>query len=117
MTARRKLGDWGEEMACNFLLRRGFKIKERNYFSTVGEIDIVAEKGGDFYFIEVKTREDEQFANDTAITPSKKRKLDKTIRHFCYHRGIGDVGIITAGLIVHAKRAEKSVKFRLAVFI
>jgi putative endonuclease len=40
------LGKWGEDQAVGFLQRQGFEIWERNYNSTVGEIDIVAQKGG-----------------------------------------------------------------------
>lgn len=116
MTRRRKnIGDWGEDQACEFLARNDFVIIEKNYHATVGEIDIVARQGGDYYFIEVKTRLEGDLANDLAITYEKKRRLDKTIRHYCYHRGIGEVGLITAGLIVHVDKANKTVKFRLVV--
>ncbi len=116
MTRRRKnIGDWGEERACEFLVRKGFVIVERNYHATVGEIDIVARQGGDYYFIEVKTRLEGELANDLAITYEKKRRLDKTVRHYCYYRGIGEVGLITAGLIVHVDKLNKTLKFRLVV--
>lgn len=111
----KNIGDWGESQACEFLIRKGFVIIERNYHATVGEIDIVARQGDDFYFIEVKTRLEGELANDLAITYEKKRRLDKTVRHYCYHRGIGEVGLITAGLIVYVDKANKTVKFRLVV--
>ena len=47
---KKKIGEWGENLACAFLCHRGFKIIERNYYTTVGEIDIVAKLGDDFYF-------------------------------------------------------------------
>ena len=116
MTRRRKnIGDWGEEQACGFLERNGFTIVERNYHATVGEIDIVARQGDDYYFIEVKTRLAGELANDLSITYEKKRRLDKTVRHYCYYRGIGEVGLLTAGLIVFVDKVNKIVKFRLVV--
>ena len=55
MTRQNKnLGDWGEAQACSFLERHGFKIIERNYHTTMGEIDVIATKGDDYYFVEVK---------------------------------------------------------------
>ena len=54
-TEKRKLGDIGENMACEFLDRRGFEIIERNYLKKWGEIDIVARKDGIIRFIEVKS--------------------------------------------------------------
>jgi len=116
MSRRRKnIGDWGEAQACKFLIRKGFNIVERNYHATVGEIDIVARLGDDFYFIEVKTRLAGELANDLAITYEKKRRLDKTVKHYCYYRKIGEVGLINAGLIVYVDKVNKMVKFRLVV--
>jgi putative endonuclease len=103
-------------MACAFLKRHGFFIKEKNYYTTVGEIDIVAEKGGDYYFIEVKTRREGELANDTAITYEKRRRILKTIKHYCYKRNISETGLILAGLIVTIPKTGKILKFRFAVF-
>jgi len=54
-TGKRKLGDIGENIACNFLKRRGFEILERNYSKKWGEIDIVTKRAGLIHFIEVKS--------------------------------------------------------------
>ena len=54
-TDKRKLGDIGENIACDFLKRRGFEIIERNYLRKWGELDIVARKSGIIRFIEVKS--------------------------------------------------------------
>jgi len=43
-TEKRKLGDIGENIACDFLKSRGFEIIERNYLRKWGEIDIVTRK-------------------------------------------------------------------------
>ncbi len=39
-----KLGQWGEEVACRFLQKKGYKVLERNSRNRWGEIDIVCEK-------------------------------------------------------------------------
>lgn len=54
-TAKRRLGDIGENVACVFLEKNGFKIIERNYLRKWGEIDIVAKKGAMIHFVEVKS--------------------------------------------------------------
>lgn len=118
MTRRNKnLGDWGEEQACNFLKRHGFNVVERNYHTTMGEIDIVATKGDDFYFIEVKTRRGSEFANDGSITYSKKIRLQKAVRAYCYARGIGNKSLILAGLIIEVKKTEGKLGFRFCVIV
>ena len=110
------LGAWGETHACQFLVRQNFLIRERNYHTTAGEIDIIAEKGGDYYFIEVKTRAVGAMATDLAITPAKQIKLEKTIKKYCYQRNIADRSLILAGLLVTIDREHLKLAFRLAVF-
>jgi putative endonuclease len=113
----KNLGDWGERKAVEFLKRHGFKIVEQNYYTTVGEIDIVAIKGGDLYFIEVKTRCGESdLANDLTITKNKKSRLSKAIRHYCYHRQIANKSLILAGLVLAIDNYAKIIKFRFCVF-
>lgn len=116
MTRHNKnLGDWGEEQACNFLKRHRFAVVERNFHTTMGEIDIIAVKGDDYYFIEVKTRKDSDLANDDSITYFKKLKLQKTVKAYCYARNIRDKAIILAGLIVKVNEIEKKASFRFCV--
>ena len=55
---RRELGKKGEDAATKFLLRRGYKIVERNWRCPAGEADIIAFDGSTLVFVEVKTRSD-----------------------------------------------------------
>lgn len=114
MKGGKEIGKWGEDQACLFLERQGFKIFERNYHCTVGEIDIIAHKGGDFYLVEVKTRAEGPFSYDVAITEDKKRKMRKTISHYCLLRRLFDSGFIMASLMV-VYNESSNVKFRFAV--
>ena len=116
--ARREMsiGKWGEEQSCLFLVRQGFTVIERNYYTPTGEIDIVAMKGGDYYFIEVKTRTSPEMANDEAITPRKLYKLNKTVKAYCYRKNITTGAFILAGLLVLANRLTRRVAIRLAVY-
>lgn len=115
MSKEASLGKWGEDQASLFLERHGFRVVERNYHATVGEIDIVARKGDDFYFLEVKTRHEGPFEYDVAVTENKKHKLNKTIAQYCHRKNIRDVGMVPASLMVIVNKAKKRVNFRLAV--
>ena len=50
-----KIGELGETLACEYLIRESFKIVDRNYYQKIGEIDIIARKDKIIHFIEVKT--------------------------------------------------------------
>ncbi len=53
---RHQLGRLGERLAAEHLVRRGFRILDRNYRTRWGELDIVAFDGHTLSFCEVKTR-------------------------------------------------------------
>ena len=55
ITEKRRIGDLGEGLACDWLKRQGFRILDRNYLTKFGEIDIVGQKSGQTVFFEVKT--------------------------------------------------------------
>ena len=53
---RRALGELGERLAAEHLTAKGYRIRERNFRTAAGEIDIVAEAGGVLAFVEVRCR-------------------------------------------------------------
>jgi putative endonuclease len=55
-TPKRATGDRGESIAVEYFLKRGFIVLDRNYQKPWGEIDVVAKKGSELHFIEVKTQ-------------------------------------------------------------
>jgi putative endonuclease len=113
--SRKDLGEWGEDLAVAFLRRRGFEVIDRNFFTTQGEIDIVARLGGDYYFVEVKTRREAELATDLAISRTKIHRLEKTVRSYCYRRNISDASLILAGVIIFVDAKTKTAKIRFAV--
>ncbi len=55
------LGKQGEEIAADFLKKKGMKILERNFRTPFGEIDVITEKNRKLHFVEVKTRRSTKF--------------------------------------------------------
>ncbi len=54
--ARRDLGAFGERLAAAQLEAKGYRIRERNFRTREGEIDIIAEHRSTLVFVEVRTR-------------------------------------------------------------
>ena len=56
MTTKSETGKLGENLACKYLISKGYRIIERNYRKPWGELDIVAySETGVLVFVEVKT--------------------------------------------------------------
>jgi putative endonuclease len=72
MAAHNDLGDKGEKLAIDFLIKNDYKILEKNYRYLKAEVDIIAQKGGVLAVVEVKTRSSAYFGNpQDFITPKK----------------------------------------------
>ena len=70
-----RLGTRGENLACQFLKRSGYKILYRNFRGrTGGEIDVVCRDGDTLVFVEVKTRTGEDFGRPIEAIDREKRK-------------------------------------------
>ncbi|MFQ5543770.1 MAG: YraN family protein [Nitrospiria bacterium] len=64
----------GEEVAASFLKRRGYRILERNYRTSFGEIDIIATEDDVLVFVEVKARSGTGFGPPEASIDFRKQK-------------------------------------------
>jgi len=73
---KKLLGLVGENKACKYLKKHGYKILTRNFSTRFGEIDIIASKDKKIIFIEVKTRKDDAFGCPAeAVTIEKQKKI------------------------------------------
>lgn len=73
MAAKDELGRAGENRAAAHLTARGFAILDRNWRSTGGEVDVVADAGRELVFVEVKTRRTDLFGDPLAAVDARKR--------------------------------------------
>ncbi|MDE7407833.1 MAG: YraN family protein [Muribaculaceae bacterium] len=75
MSETSQLGVWGEEIACQTLISKGYAIIARNTRIAHIEVDILAMYGNRIVVAEVKTRRDASFDPTFGITPDKIRRL------------------------------------------
>lgn len=97
-TEKRILGDLGEDIACHFLKRKGFRVIERNYLKKFGELDIIAEIDEMLHFIEVKSvsreigendsRETSQYRPEDNVHRAKLERVTKTIEIYLTEKSI-----------------------------
>ncbi len=75
MAQHNELGKKGEQIAIEHLLKKGYKIIEKNYRYLKAEVDIIALKKDVLVAIEVKTRTSDYFGNPQDFINPKKIKL------------------------------------------
>jgi len=75
MADHNELGNWGEDMAVDFLVKKGYEIKERNWRFQKAEVDIIAKIENTLVAVEVKTRSTDYFGNPQDFIKPKKIKL------------------------------------------
>lgn len=74
--SNKTLGDFGEEVAADSLRAKGYRILARNWRTSAGEIDIIAEQNDVIVFVEVKTRTSDLYGTpQDAITQNKRRRI------------------------------------------
>jgi putative endonuclease len=72
----KEIGALGEKIAAEYVTRLGYVIRERNFRSREGEIDIIAQKDDFLVFVEVRTRRSHSFGTpEESVTAKKKERL------------------------------------------
>ncbi|MBS1627189.1 MAG: YraN family protein [Bacteroidetes bacterium] len=83
MNKNKDKGNQGENIASDYLLKKGYAILHRNWRHKQREIDIIAAKNNTLHFIEVKTRTSNKFGlPEESISDYKMNALKKAAEAF-----------------------------------
>lgn len=88
MDKHNKLGKFGEQAACDFLVSHGYIVRETNWRLGHLEIDIVAQEPASncLHIVEVKTRtSDEEFDPMESINKAKIKNLVNAANGYIEH--------------------------------
>jgi len=75
MAKHYELGKEGEQLAVDYLLKKGYKILESNWRYQKAEVDIIVQKETILAAVEVKTRSTNEFGDPQDFVKPKKIKL------------------------------------------
>lgn len=76
-------GARAEQLAADYLRRRGLMLVERNYRCRAGEIDLILHDGATLVFAEVRLRKSGAFGGAAgSITAQKQHKLRLAAQHY-----------------------------------
>jgi len=86
---RQLLGKEGERIAERYLLKKGYKLVERNYRCPSGELDLIVLDRRVVVFVEVKTRTGHAFGTPfEAVEFRKQQKMTQAAQYFLAQKGL-----------------------------
>ncbi len=71
-------GAWGEQLAAQYLRKKGYHLVACNYRCRYGEIDLIVENRKYLVFVEVKLRKSDRFAAAMEFVDRKKQDRLRT---------------------------------------
>lgn len=84
-----KIGNYGENIAVQYLENRDYNILARNFKCVQGEIDIIATKNNEIIFCEVKTRSNTKFGNPSeAVDTNKQKHIWNVAEYYLYKNNL-----------------------------
>lgn len=83
MAEHNKVGNAGEKLAVQHLIKHGYTILAENWRSDRNEIDVIAQIGKTVVFVEVKTRMTDYFGDPSdAVSISKQLRVIQAANDF-----------------------------------
>ncbi|MBQ8423926.1 MAG: YraN family protein [Coprobacter sp.] len=86
MAQHNETGKKGEQYAAEYLVKKGYVVRDVNWRSGHYELDIVAYKDNMLVVVEVKTRSSAEFMRpEEAVTPKKCRRIIDAADAYIHH--------------------------------
>jgi putative endonuclease len=83
MPNKKETGNKGEDIACDYLDKKGFNILARNWRYLKAEVDIICKdlETDELVFVEVKTRSSDEYGQPSEFVTVKQQKLIISAAH------------------------------------
>lgn len=74
MTDKMKTGAFGEQLAADYFVAKGFHVRSRNYRYGKSEVDLIVQRDDWLIFVEVKTRSSVEYGQPEDFVDWRKSK-------------------------------------------
>ena len=112
---RMEFGHLGEDVACNFLINKGYAVILRNFYTKFGEIDVICSKNNELFFVEVKTRSNSIFRNypENAVSYKKQQSMGRTAEIYLKRKGLYNImfSFSVVAIILNLRTRKAGIKF------
>lgn len=108
------VGNYGENLAVQFLIDNNYNIIQKNFSCKYGEIDIIALNENTLCFIEVKSRFSLEYGYPSeAVTTLKINKIYRTAEFFIFKNNLYDINCRFDVIEIFLNYNDTDVKFNL----
>ena len=84
-------GRVGEEAAEKYLIKKGYRVVERNFRTRFGEVDLIVTKDGRVVFVEVKAKTSDRFGEPWEMVDKRKLERVKMMgKYYLAKKGLGE---------------------------
>lgn len=117
----KEIGNLGENIAVNYLIKKGHTIIERNFSYKIGEIDIISfdKKNDCICFIEVKTRYNRLYGNPCeCVTLHKQNIILKVAKYYIIKKHLRDFNFRfdVVEIFLNSKNTDYKINFIIDAF-
>ncbi len=118
MSIQRKHGQWGEDLAADFLAEAGLELLVRNWRYKKAEIDIIARENEILVFIEVKARASSAFGHPEEMVTSRKQRflIDAAMAYMRFTGHDGEIRFDIVAILGRPDKEKEIIHFRDAFF-
>lgn len=104
---RQRLGRTAEEAVARHLRRKGYRILERNFSCTGGEIDLIVFRDGIVVFVEVRSVTEPSGLDPLAtVTAAKQHRLLRAAQHYVTLRALRRENVVLRFDVVGVRRTS-----------
>ena len=87
----KQLGQCSEATAANYLVNQGLVLKDKNFHSRQGEIDLIMRDHETWVFVEVKYRKSPHFGGSLeAVSHHKQQKIKQCTAFYLQQNGLNE---------------------------
>lgn len=86
----RKIGNNAETLACDYLQKNGLQLVDRNFFCSLGEIDLIMRDGEYLVFVEVRSRGKNDGNVFESVDQCKQTKIIKAATFYLQKKRLFD---------------------------
>ncbi|MEK7203041.1 MAG: YraN family protein [Patescibacteria group bacterium] len=113
MEHKQLVGKFGETLAKNYLIKRGYSLIDANIKISYLEIDIIAKYQDLLIFVEVKTRTSLTFGEaDQAMTCQKTKNFKKAVEAYIISKNINSDRIRADLISIDINKDKKTAKIK-----